>query len=157
VLKAVQRGLIGAAALALPLTALGAAPAMANDRHNGADDPKINIKAVWVKRGDVKVKVGYKCDTDRRDSDTDRRDSDTDRRDRKRGEIEVKLRQHHVKYSGDKRVKCDGEWASTVITLDKDRGRLHRGHAKVKATITDPQDEEARDKEHVRIKRHNRH
>jgi hypothetical protein len=36
--------------------------------------------------------------------------------------------------------------------LDHEYGHLYSGKAKVKATLTDPQDEEASDSEHVKLK-----
>ena len=132
---------VGAAALALPL-ALVAAPAQAGEK-KGADDPSIAIKKIEAAKRGFDVKVKYSCDTEGKKD--------------KYGKVYVSLTQHKVKYDGEKWVKCDGEEAKTWVHLDHKYGHLYTGKAKVKATITDPQDEEAEDSETVKIKVRTKH
>jgi hypothetical protein len=159
--SSIGRLALGAATLALPLTALGAAPASAS-QYGGYDDdnePSISIKDVKVHGYDVEVKVKYRCYTDQDDHDNDyskygKDDDGKDDEEVEDGEIKVTLTQKHVKYSGEEDVECDGDWAYTWIELDRDYGHLKKGKAWVKATITDPQDEKDSDREEVRIKKH---
>ena len=140
---------VGTAALALPL-ALVAAPAQAGERGKGADDPSVEIKKVQAAKKGFNVKVKYECDTEQ---DKHHKKGKED----KWGKLEVSLTQKHVKYDGEKWVKCDGEAEKVWVYLDHDYGHLYTGKAEVKAKLTDPQHEKAYDSEYVKIKVRSKH
>ena len=158
-----KKAALGVAALALPLTALGAAPAMADrsegpPKHHKADDPEVQIKSdvVHVKKGkDIEVKVRYKCDTEKRRGGHGKISASTangiDHGDDE-GRLKVVLRQKNAKYSGWVDVECDNKWAKTFVELEKDSGRLKSGDANVRAVLIDPQGEKATDRDSVDVK-----
>jgi len=119
-----------------------AAPAQAGEK--GDDDPKIYNLSVSVNRHDGEAKVKYRCDTEDKKG---KHDKD------KYGEIKVVLKSDDYKYSGSKWVKCDGDWDTAKVDLEKDWGKFKYGKATLKSTITDPDGDEAEDKDHVKFKK----
>lgn len=127
-----KRIAIGAVSLALPLAALGAAPASAASR--GHDGPEIDIQRVAFQDGYFKVKVDYDCEPDHAEA-----------------KIRIKLSQDRVTYRGSEEVDCDDDEAT--IKLYKDgRGRLKNGHAHVRAVIVDKHGDRDRDDADVRLR-----
>ena len=155
---------LGAAALALPLTALGAAPAHAGYDHRGTPEPSIHIKDVdakvikkvvvhkyddkvvkkiTFKYPDPVVKVGYKCYTEQ-----DKKVKGTEV---ENGEIKAILKQKKAYRYGEADAICDGTWRKAKVVLEDGKGKLKPGHAWVAAKITDPQDKSAYDKEKAHV------
>ena len=147
-----KRIAVGAIGLALPL-ALAAAPAVASGRnHHGAADPEIAIKNVYASDGDIFVKVKYQCE-----SEDDHGYRKAGHKDDDDATIEVTLTQRHVEYAGDAEPNCNGKDNYATIKLERKYGHLYTGKAKVTATITDDQGEEASDTERVRVKVYKHH
>lgn len=139
--------------LALPFSAV-AAPAFAGDYDKGHKDPKVYIKKVdldygkYKKLEDVDVKVYYRCDRKKKD---DYYKDDKKKYDDK-GHLKVTLHQDYAEWSGYKKVKCTGYYEVVWVDLDKDKGHMKKGWAKVKAVLKDPYGDEAKDKKDVWIK-----
>jgi hypothetical protein len=130
----VKRALATGAALALPLTALGAAPAFAG---GGYDDHHYDAKPsveVYDAKG-KKVKVVYECDTNKHG----KHDED------KYGSLKVTF--GHDTHKMD--VKCDGEEHEVYYKV--------YGHGEFKAVIKDPDGDKDKDKEYVNDKHHGHH
>jgi hypothetical protein len=153
---------LSAAALALPLTALGTAPAYAGGdyEHGDTPGPSIYIKQVHAKvikevvvhkyghhkkkvvtfrYPDPVVKVKYVCYTEQ--------DKHKKGKEVENGTIDAVLAQKKAKRWGSAEAICDGEHRKAWVVLDDGYGKLKPGHAWVAVKITDPQDETAYDKD----------
>jgi hypothetical protein len=160
----VRKIALSAAALALPLTALGAAPAHAGYDHRGTPGPSIYIKDVNAKvvkkivvhkyedykkivikthRPDPVVKVGYKCFT--------KQDKYKPGTEVENGEIKAVLKQKKAKRYGSAEAVCDGTYRKARVVLEDGWGKLKPGHAWVAVKITDPQDKSAYDAEKTHV------
>ena len=159
----VRKIALSAAALALPLTALGAAPAHADGDYKGTPGPSIYIKDVDAKVvkkivvhkyedykkvvikkhwPDPVVKVGYKCFT---------KQTKAPGTEVENGEIKAILKQKKAYRYGEADAICDGTWRKAKVVLEDGKGRLKPGHAKVAAKITDPQDKSDYDAEKTSV------
>ena len=160
----VRKIALSVAALALPLTALGAAPAHAGYDHKGTPEPKIYIKDVDAKVvkkivvykyedhkkvvikkywPDPVVKVGYKCFTKQ-----DKYKAGTEVGN---GDIKAVLKQKKAYRYGSADAICDGTWRKAKVVLEDGKGKLKPGHAWVAVKITDPQDKSAYDAEKAHV------
>jgi hypothetical protein len=163
----VKKMALSAAALALPLTALGAAPANAGGdyEHGATPEPSVHIKdvdakvikkvVVIKKHGHKKkivtfhypdpvVKVKYTCYTEQ--------DKKKHGEEVENGTIDAVLAQEKAKRWGSAEAVCDGEERKAWVVLDEGYGKLKPGHAYVAVKITDPQDETAYDKDKAEVK-----
>jgi len=163
----IRKKIAWAAALALPLTALGAAPAFAgSDSDKDTPKPSIYIKDVDAKvikkvvvhkyddgttkkvvkweYPDPVVKVKYTCYTEQ--------DKYKPGKEVEYGTIDARLEQKKAERWGSAEAICDGEDRYAKIYLDDGYGKLKKGDAWVKVKITDPQDKTAKDKDEAEVK-----
>jgi hypothetical protein len=153
------------AALALPLTALAAAPAYAGGGYDEAPKPNIHIKDVDAKiikkvvidkddKGHKKkvvkfeypdpvVNVKYVCYT--------KQDKYKKGEEVEYGKVEAVLEQKKAERYGSTKAKCDGKERYAEVVLSYGEGKLKPGHAYVKVKITDPQGKEAYDKDDAKV------
>lgn len=129
-----------AVAAAVPLTALGAAPASATQQHS-SDDPSVHIQKVSYYDDYFKVKVTYRCYSD----------------DDEHGNLNVSVAQKHASYaSWDNKAHCDGYWHNKWVYSynTEDEVELESGKLRVKAELEDADGDHDSDRRTYRIKFH---
>jgi hypothetical protein len=117
----VKKLMLGAVAVAMPLTALAAAPASAAQSGYGDHDPYVNVRAYGHN-----VRVEYTCYTERNRHDDGHGKYDRDRDRNKYGSLTVSYRGYDNWY----RVKCDGYQHSKSFYVE--------GHGNFRANLKDP-------------------
>jgi hypothetical protein len=143
-----KRFALFAAAAALPLTALGAAPAQAAvQSSSSSEDPAIHIKKVNYDDDYFSVKVKYRCYSE------DYQDDDY-------GYLYVSLTQKHASYEGwNHEAECDGYWHHEWVYAynTDDHVGLKSGKLWVDAEVTDPDGHSDSDHQVYKIKFHDHH
>jgi hypothetical protein len=144
----IKKLLLGAVVAAMPLTALGAAPAWASEGgYDNSNDPEVSVS---VDGHDVEVT--YTCYTE--DDNGDGGD-DGDKAARSHGDDGDNNDEYGtltVYYHGDhwrKHVLCDGEEGSETFYV--------HGHGKFKAVLKDPDGDKAYDSAYVKDHHHHHH
>jgi hypothetical protein len=133
----VKKLVLGAVAAAMPLTALAAAPASAAQGGYRDHDPYVNVSTYYGHYG-PKVKVEYKCYTERNRHDDGHGGYGRDRDRDKYGSLTVYYRGYDDRY----RVKCDGypHWRAFDDV---------RGHGEFRAVLKDADGDRAYDSAYV--------